>query len=1034
MSFRSLEIDVNDNLEFQSNGTSTPFEITVKVDGKYDSSSFTISVISGPWLSFYNKSVFTDIGGVKRQANKIFINVPKNNDTLDRYSTLKIEHKNAKIVKYINITQKGSEFSLLSSYDNGWVFKSTPTEVYEEKSVTLSASQGTSNWYVKDIEQCVVLSDDSFDDKNTEYIGSPEQNAKISEIRIPYDNTLNYYISGNKLFVKSFGQTDNLYHKKYKNGSVGHMRYYFVLSHIDVDNNNSRELDRKGIKYDVRKLFIFDGNDGHSNGNKNTGGNLIELNKPDVYSFLVNNTKEPRVNVDTDRQTVTVNVESIKNGKSYPYTVSVVGNTNWCTINENGTKITVNENTGGYRECKVRYTQTRTEKGKSISETIDLIVKQELSEGEFEFTINGKTEDIIVPPFNDQDHRFTDIVIVSKKGKKDVPYSIVKEPSEDWNRFEKWNGINTIYIDKNPTYSNRTVKYTFTQGGGSKKKPISIIITQKAVVESWEFDVTPTHVYASYLGELIAISVTSIHNNALYDYHVERLNDDWLSMNEGKFKNNSILLVGPYSKEHPGLDRRTKVKFVQRRDTGDIIKEVTIIQKKPYLKFIDAREQEVDTMHLTFKNGGGKMKFKIKSLGDKGEEDENFLLTNKVDWLSASKPKRIGNGEFEIELTATANTGALRNGEIKFTDIFYNELTLTVSQTPSNEKNIFELESEDISVPYTEGSRKEDFAKLYSYADSGGVKTGNTITSIKMDGDSFIRNSTFEGPFTDEKGVYYKIFFDVSLNDTDKIRKSGVLVTNSKGESIHINVTQRKNNEIVLTDFDYIVMNYTWKDQIVTEWIRHGEFEEDSGGPITRTMTKDFDCVMFLNNPLLGKMNDHAVSFSDKYLEDNGKTYAELAYDQTNSHLPDGLSCIETQVIYIKKLKDDGYLNNMKAANQNVIQVSLYGNWYDTASIENALHSEMSVDLTIHTYKGGEMVKNDSEFTMKNIGGELKSTIKVNTFYIRSAYKKSGSHPTAQLEFDYMGVLTYDIRNMNAVFSPNVSLYKPLSGKIETHT
>ena len=43
------------------------------------------------------------------------------------------------------------------------------------------------------------------------------------------------------------------------------MRYFFVLSHIDVNNSNKMALDEKKpnkIKYSDRKLFIFDGVEG----------------------------------------------------------------------------------------------------------------------------------------------------------------------------------------------------------------------------------------------------------------------------------------------------------------------------------------------------------------------------------------------------------------------------------------------------------------------------------------------------------------------------------------------------------------------------------------------------------------------------------------------------------------------------------------------------------------------------------------------------------------------------------------------------
>ena len=136
--------------------------------------------------------------------------------------------------------------------------------MYEEKSVKIKASNGRARWYVKEIQQYQVLKGDGFDDATDEYTGDESQDSLMRQVRVPYDGVFNYRIEGDRLIVKSFGQIDLITKQNEVDGNP-HMRYFFVLSHIDVNNSNKIALDEKKpnkIKYSDRKLFIFDGVEG----------------------------------------------------------------------------------------------------------------------------------------------------------------------------------------------------------------------------------------------------------------------------------------------------------------------------------------------------------------------------------------------------------------------------------------------------------------------------------------------------------------------------------------------------------------------------------------------------------------------------------------------------------------------------------------------------------------------------------------------------------------------------------------------------
>lgn len=265
---RSLDINCNSIIEFNDKGTeNTPFEIVVTVDGQTDNASFTVTTVLGDWFSYtierMEDASFSHTGGYV----KIILRVDKNLSTEDRYGLIEIEHNCANIVKSVEIKQDGVEYSLTSEYEDeekGWIFKSIPTGLYEEKSVKIKASNGRARWYVKEIQQYQVVKGDEFDDVTEEYKGDETQDKSMRQVRVPYDGVFNYRIEGDRLIVKSFGQIDLITKQNEVDGNP-HMRYFFVLSHIDVNNSNKIALDEKKpnkIKYSDRKLFIFDGVEG----------------------------------------------------------------------------------------------------------------------------------------------------------------------------------------------------------------------------------------------------------------------------------------------------------------------------------------------------------------------------------------------------------------------------------------------------------------------------------------------------------------------------------------------------------------------------------------------------------------------------------------------------------------------------------------------------------------------------------------------------------------------------------------------------
>ena len=1002
---RSLTINCDSKIEFNDKGTeNTPFEIIVTVDGQKDNASFTVTTVLGDWFSYtierMEDASFSHTGGYV----KIILRVDKNLSTEDRYGLIEIEHNCANIIKSVEIKQYGVEYSLTSKYANGWQFMSIPEKLYEEKIVKLKASNGRAKWYVKEIQQYQVIKGDEFDDVTDEYKGQESQDNSMRQVRVPYDGVFNYRIEEAKedekedrLIVKSFGQIDLITKKNDVDGHP-HMRYFFVLSHIDVNNTNKMALDEKGIKYSDRKLFIFDGDEGKGVEYGEGDEIIVVPSEKDSYNFLVNNSKSPIINIPFGGQdNIGVVVISTKNGNSLNYSASLDSGINWCTINSDGTSISVTENTNGYRNCVISYTQSET------NEVIKLKISQDASIEEFIFKVNEKTNNFTVPQFDITGHTYP-TTVVSKKGNTDIPYTVYQQSKASWSKYE--NGV--ITIDENQSTTERSVVYVFRQEGGSTKPPIYVTISQKAKDETWVFEVTPSTKNASSDGETVNLTIVSQHNGTFVGFSaIVDENVDWLYYDT----QNKTIVVSPYTYDLEGNTRSTTITFKQMESNAT--QTVQITQKKmESMAVLVFDDNGTEKTQLTLEVGEIEetKTVRIKSTTSDDYPDSNIrTIGTPSEWIKLSNVNDDGYKYYTINVTSKTNTSTERQENITFTNESGKTIVLTVKQAANVIDYIYTFEEDKITVGWEGKYYNEPFGKLYSYSLSDTTKTAVPITNVTIKDGDFITNTNYEGPFTDsdDNSPYYKITVSVETNINEEPRTGHLTVTNERGEEIVLEVEQVKNGDIILTEFDYIVMNYTWTDYT------------DSGYVYSR----DFDCVMFFNTPSIGAMYKKYSSFSGKLISENGTVYAELAYDQIKSPSLSDLNRIETQVVYLAKLKEDGYLKKIKNSGDRTLKIELYGNLFNTGYAEMTPVNQRTVDLTIHTYLGGTMIRDDAKQTMQNVGGEEKSHQEIGPYYLRSINMISGSSDSNVASFDHLGTLNYNVQDQTAVFSPNSDLF-----------
>ena len=1011
---RSLTINCDSKIVFNDKGTeNTPFEIIVTVDGQKDNASFTVTPVLGDWFSYTIERMEDASFSHTLVYVKIILRVDKNLSTEDRYGLIEIEHNCANIIKSVEIKQYGVEYSLTSKYANGWQFMSIPEKLYEEKIVKLKASNGRAKWYVKEIQQYQVIKGDGFGDATDEYKGLKSQDDLMRQVRVPYDGVFNYRIEEAKegeeedrLIVKSFGQIDLITKKNDVDGHP-HMRYFFVLSHIDVNNTNKMALDEKIIKmtsdeekfkYSDRKLFIFDGDEGKGVEYGEGDEIIVVPSEKDSYNFLVNNSKSPIINIPFGGQdNIGVVVISTKNGNSLNYSTSLDSSINWCTINSDGTSISVTENTNGYRNCVISYTQLET------NEVIKLKISQEASIEEFIFKVNEKTNNFTVPQFDITGHTYS-TTVVSKKGNTDIPYTVYQQSEASWSKYE--NG--EITVNENQSTTERSVVYVFRQEGGSTKPPIYVTISQKAKDETWVFEVTPSTKNASSDGETVNLTIVSQHNGTFVGFSaIVDENVDWLYYDT----QNKTIVVSPYTYDLEGNTRSTTITFKQMESNA--IQTVQITQKKmESMAVLVFDDNGTEKTQLTLEVGEIEetKTVRIKSTTSDDYPDSNIrTIGTPSEWIKLSNVNGDGYKYYTINVTSKTNTSTERQENIIFTNESGKTIVLTIKQAANIIDYIYTFEENKITVGWEGKYYNEPFGKLYSYSLSDTTKTAVPITNVTIKDGGFITNTNYEGPFidSDDNSPYYKITVGVETNINEEPRTGHLTVTNERGEEIVLEVEQVKNGDIILTEFDYIVMNYTWTDYT------------DSGYVYSR----DFGCVMFFNTPSIGAMYKKYSSFSGKLISENGTVYAELAYDQIKSPSLSDLNRIETQVVYLAKLKEDGYLKKIKNSGDRTLKIELYGNLFNTGYAEMTPVNQRTVDLTIHTYLGGTMIRDDAKQTMQNVGGEEKSHQEIGPYYLRSINMISGSSDSNVASFDHLGTLNYNVQDQTAVFSPNSDLF-----------
>lgn len=882
--------------------------IAVAVDGATDNASFTATSYDiGDWFTF----------SIERMNNNVYLKlvIQKNLSTQERHGSIIIQHNSSKISKYITILQKAIEYEIQVA-EHYYAFNSIPPidkdnvyTSYEEKRINISAN-GRGKWRVKEVKQYQTSTLDTFTDEI--YKGATSQDDEMIQTRSTYDGVFNYYIDGNDLVVRSYGQTD-------LTSGNSHMRYFFVITHSDIDNENRLYLDElndyqeETKKYEDKILFVFDDTNGNGGGYGEDDSPAIPDVSPsdteDVknYIFTINGSKKHISNIISKEGSLDIEIVSTCNGKTIGYTYEITADgTQWVTYNKDTNKWQIKANdTYSDRSCKITFKQK--ESGNLVYETISQAAMSKSYT--FQIVIDGVAE----PYTKDFDWKLEKneseitLEVVSTYANSDTPYSMIGVDNYNWITSTKDGSKYKIEFTENDDQTERSGTIIFTQTNSMKKIYMNItqeqaedeIVFEAYFTEDSSLEKTIEHNYQE-----VPISVVSTLNGVYVDYKCTVSCDSdstWVTYN----KNDKILYVNQYSFDDGTTDERS--------------------------------------CNVTFTRDGVEAPITLK-------------LTQK-------------RQPMEVHFECTDN----------------------------------------ITVGY-EGKEYSDQFTIYSYGTADGLNRLIKITKWEIiEGDNFVTNIDYLDYKQDYNGYYYEPVITVTTNELEDVRSCKIQFTNESGATCTLAVEQRKNGEIILTSFDYIVMNYNWTDEVT------------SSGTV---LSKDFDCVMYFDTQSIGDMYQKCAYFSSKTISVTGedgvtKVYGELAYDQVSSSTDD-LNRIETQVVYLLKLQEDGYLQKIKEASEKYLTIQLYGNFYRPSAVTSS--SSKKTTLSIHTYLGGTMEKDDTNKTMKNVDGKEVNigAIKDVTYEITSAKASAGSSVTALEEngFQHLGTISYNIRDKSAVFTP----------------
>lgn len=598
--------------------------------------------------------------------------------------------------------------------------------------------------------------------------------------------------------------------------------------------------------------------------------------------------------------------------------------------------------------------------------------------------------------------------VESTYGGKTTPYSIICG-DYSWLSYtnktdEKGASIADSYVftvNTNTSQEMRTASLQIKQTNSQKVLYMNLYqgVTAFDVYFTSDDSMKSTDKTIDYLEQEVDIEVVSIYECVYIDYayKIEYLNDsqEWVTDENGWLAYDKDLSMAKAKSYENSVERPNK-------NADDSTTARIIFTRIPYYGVITS--------------------FGMHSVGEKLQPSEYEALTDyqvTTEFKIEQKIYAVGTiltAEEYNNLTKELKENCKSVKENCTPQIETKELTLT--QQKQEMEVHFEC-SDDLTFSYVGKYYDAPIATVYSYAVVGGVQSPLAITTATVPDDSFIVENgiKYSEPKQDADGrYYYEVSLELQENTTDEARNSYITFTNEKNKTCQLNVEQRKKGEILLEPFDNIVFNYNWTD---TQYI-------DDTGPIPdiKVVTQErFTCYMFFDTISIGDMyHQTAYCFGENLTNytisaKDGIVYGESAFYNSTSEWDD-LDRINTQIAYLSKLQKNGYLQKLDG---KYLTIQLYGSIMTNPLLPDPPYK---VNLTIHTYLGGAMIRNSAQETMTNQGGdEVNKNAVKNLSY--EMVKTIPNNVSTEYNYDnvikkcqHLGTILYNVKDNSAIFTP----------------
>lgn len=391
---------------------------------------------------------------------------------------------------------------------------------------------------------------------------------------------------------------------------------------------------------------------------------------------------------------------------------------------------------------------------------------------------------------------------------------------------------------------------------------------------------------------------------------------------------------------------------------------------------INDKEYTVVDDRVALEYEGNKVDFEVMSYQKKNNKQLMFVVNeNGLNWCKWEK-----NGN-TITITAEENNYNRKQGTLILIQEKSNkQIRINVSQEEKVIEYDFYFEDEptvtekDETVPYTANNKQYKIVSKDNRDNNIGIILPTNNDIIENINITYVNN-----------GIY-NLSFDITQNDDVDVRDASiVLIQETSGKKLTINISQMGDKTIVLPDFDNLILRYNWTD-------------EDG---------KDFDTMTVINGTGLTINNKKVDDYNVGYGSGNTNSNFVLVHGGDNI-----ISGDETCLIRMGDICTEENLLTMKTNGVKSFYIDIYGIWYISKNNGN-----VTIEMT--AYKGGtvSLGTGDNKFKWVVNGGEnvLATTLptNVNAFVncspssasIRSQYCKHYKD-----SYTKIGRVTYNIK------------------------